>query len=227
MNPKSNVIEFPRHQPKRHKARPTSDGPKFFTQQQIMALRRRAKDAAELARHKGAVTAVREWLLIDLLTCTGVRAAEAADIRCGDIRAAYGQCALFIRNGKGGRARTIEIPDSLKRHLKSFLAWKQEQGEPTAQDDPLFVGQRGPWKASAVQQAVKKHLRELGIYERGKAAHSLRHSYATELYRREHDIRTVQRQLGHASVYTTQIYADVTPEDIQRQVKGLWGGERR
>ena len=95
--------------------------------------------------------------------------------------------------------RTIQIPDSLRKHLKSFIAWKIEQGESTGDDDYLFIGQRGPWSPWAVGNIVKNHLRQLGLYETGKSAHSLRHSYAVELYRQKRDIRAVQKQLGHSS----------------------------
>ena len=74
----------------------------------------------------------------------------------------------------------------------------------------------------AIQQIVKKYLKAIGLYEPGKAAHALRHSYAVALYRRKRDLRAVQKQLGHASIQTTQIYADVTREDIQEQIKGIW-----
>jgi len=161
-------------------------------------------------------------MLIDLLTSAGVRAAEAADARCGDLRAAPGQSALYVRNGKGGKARTVQIPQSLKRHLKNFIRWKAFIGEPVHEDAPLFVGQRGPWRPCAVQQTVKRWLKRLGLYEPGKSAHALRHSYAVALYRRERDLRAVQKQLGHASIQTTQIYADVLEEDLQRQVRDLW-----
>jgi site-specific recombinase XerD len=62
---------------------------------------------------------------------------------------------------------------------------------------------------------VKKYLRRLNLYEPGKSAHSLRHSYAVELYKQKRDIRAVQKQLRHASIQTTQKYAVVTNEDIQ------------
>ena len=39
----------------------------------------------------------------------------------------------------------------------------------------------------------------------------------------EKDLRALQKQLGHSSVQTTQIYADVTVQDIQKQIRGLWG----
>jgi integrase/recombinase XerD len=199
------------------------DGFKYFSQQQIKLLRRTVRDQATLDQAGGQVTAVREWMAIDLLTSTGLRVSEAANIRCGALKAGYGESAVFIRDGKGSKSRTVQIPNSLKKHLKQFLAWKQSRGEPTTPDDHLFVGQRGAWTAQAIQQLVKKHLKALGLYESEKSVHALRHSYAVEFYRQEKDLRALQKQLGHSSVQTTQIYADVTTEDIQQQIKGLWG----
>ena len=66
-----------------------------------------------------------------LVTSSGLGVSEAANIRCGDIEAGYGESSLFIRDGKGAKSRTVEIPDSLKKHLKSFLQWKVDRGEAT------------------------------------------------------------------------------------------------
>lgn len=199
------------------------DGIKYYTEQQVKLLRRTVRDRAVLDLDRNQVTAVREWMAIDLLTCTGLRVSEAADVRCGDIKAGYGESALFVRDGKGSKSRTVQIPDSLKRHLKQFILWKASRGEPTGPDDFLFLGQRGPWSCQAIQFLVKKHLRALGLYENEKSVHALRHSYAVEFYRQEKDLRALQKQLGHSSIQTTQIYADVTAEDIQKQIRGLWG----
>jgi integrase/recombinase XerD len=211
------VIQF--HRPKKKKKQIINvDGIKYFTGQQIKALRRTVRDKASL----GKLTGIREWILIDLLTSSGLRVSEASNLRCGDLKAGYGESSLFVREGKGSRSRTVVIPDGLKKHLKSFLKWKQDRNEPTGNDDFLFLGQRGVMGVQAIQQIVKKYLKLLDLYESGKSVHALRHSYAVELYRHERDIRAVQRQLGHASIQTTQLYADVTKEDIQGQVKGLW-----
>jgi len=199
------------------------DGFKYFNRDQVRLIRRTVKDRAILDRQKGKVTGIREWMVVDLLTSTGVRVAEAANIRCGDSKLGYSESEIFIREGKGSRSRTIQIPESLEKHLKQFLKWKRDRKEPTDRDDHLFIGQRGPWSSQAIQQVVKKYLRFLGLYESGKSAHSLRHSYAVEFYRKEKDLRALQKQLGHASIQTTQIYADVTKADIQDQIRGLWG----
>jgi len=198
------------------------DGIKYFNHAQIKLLRRTVRDHADLDIQKGKVTGLREWIAIDLLTSTGIRVSEAANIRCGDIKAGYGQSELFIRDGKGSISRTIQIPEYLKKHLKRFVNWKRERNEPTGINDHLFVGQRGPWSSQAIQQVVKKYLKALDLYEIGKSVHALRHSYAVQLYRQQRDLRAVQKQLGHVSIQSTQIYADVTKEDIHDQIKGFW-----
>ena len=206
--------------PRQQRPRPSYDGPKYFTERQVKLIRRTARDAARLGKLKDILN----WMLIDLLTSSGLREAESADVRVGDLKLGYDEASIFVRNGKGGRSRMVEIPASLKTHLKSFLRWKSERGEPVGNDDHLFFGQRGPWTAAAVSQAVRRVLETCGLYEPGKCVHALRHSYAVALYRRERDLRAVQKQLGHASVTTTQIYADCLPEDIRSQLEGLWGG---
>jgi len=177
-NTASKVVQFPskseKVSPKADRHIKNLDGIKYFNLQQIKLLRRTVRDQATLDLERGQVTAVREWMAVDLTTCTGLRVAEAANVRCRDIQAGYGQCALCVRDGKGSLSRTVQIPDSLKKHLKQYIAWKASRNEPTGTDDHLFVGQRGPWTAQAVQQLTKKYLKALGLYENEKSVHALR-----------------------------------------------------
>ncbi len=198
------------------------DGVKYFTELEIKLIRRTVRNCADLDLQKKKVTAVREWMAVDLISSAGLRVAEAANVRCGDVNIGYSRSEIFVRFGKGAKSRTVQIPMNLKKHLKQFLAWKENRGEGANFDDHLFIGQRGPWTSQAIQQVVKKYLKALGLYERGKSVHALRHSYAVNLYRKQKDLRAVQKQLGHSSIQTTQVYADVTVEDIQHQLKGFW-----
>lgn len=217
-----NVIKFPVSRGKRKGRIKRIDGVKYFNPNQIKLLRRTARDKADLDLKKGKITGVRDWMAIDLLTCTGLRVSEAADLCCGDLKLGYGENKVFIRKGKGSISGSVVINESLKKHLKQFLAWKADRKEATGEDDPLFVGQRGQWTRQAIQQTVKKYLKHLGLYREGKSAHSLRHSYGVELYSKERDLRAVQKQLRHISIQSTLIYADVTDENIPNQIKGLW-----
>lgn len=219
----NNVIPFPLQVSKRRERKIRRvDGVKYFSYEQIKLLRRTARDQAEVDLQKGKVTGIRDWMAIDLLTATGLRVSEAANLMCGDLKLGYGENKIFVREGKGSISGHIVINESLKKHLKQYLHWKEQRGEPIGNDNPLFIGQRGKWTAQAVQQLVKKYLKAIGIYEPGKSVHALRHSYGVELYSKEKDLRAVQKQLRHVSIQSTLIYADVTDENISEQVKGLW-----
>ena len=49
--------------------------------------------------------------------------------------------------------------------------------------------------------------------------HTLRHTFATDLYRETKNLRLVQKALGHASIQTTEIYTHIVDEELEEALR--------
>ena len=65
---------------------------------------------------------------------------------------------------------------------------------------------------------VKRYAVKAGI-EKDITPHTLRHSFATDLYQETTNIRLTQKALGHANLATTQIYTHIVDEELEGALK--------
>ncbi len=194
----------------------------FMTPEQVHRLKVVARKAAEEALRRGKKGPVRDWAILHVALDAGLRASEIADLKVGDVLLDPGQGGIIVRRGKGGKIRSVHIGEPLRKHLGEYLEWKKLVGEPTGPEDYLFLSPRGgPLTRQALWLMFKRYARQAGLPERF-TIHSCRHTYASLLYRASrYNLRLVQKQLGHASVRTTQVYADVLSYDALEAVNGL------
>jgi site-specific recombinase XerD len=133
----------------------------------------------------------------------GLRITEACSLRVTDIDATRG--VLHVRHGKGNRERCAVLPKTLLVALRGYWA---------ASRPPrpfLFPAEDAtkPIAADRVRTAVRSAVTASGLSKRA-TPHSLRHAFATHLLEMGTDIRDIQALLGHASIRSTQRYAQVS-----------------
>jgi len=74
---------------------------------------------------------------------------------------------------------------------------------------------------SAIQKVFKKMAMKSRLPEH-YSIHSLRHTYATNLYKASgYNLRLVQKQLGHTNINTTTVYSDVISKDLDAAIEKL------
>ena len=182
-----------------------------------------ARQRAQRALIKGQKVALRDYFIIHLALSTGLRVMEIAKLNCGDLFLKDNISSLVVRRGKGGRKRQVLFNGSFAKHCKEYLHWKQNVGESTELDEPLFLSSntKRHMTERAIQKAFKRCAKKAGIALH-YSIHCLRHTYACQLYKvSNYSLRLVQKQLGHARISTTEVYADVMKPDIHKALRRL------
>jgi len=87
----------------------------------------------------------------------------------------------------------------------------------------LFSNSRGEKLSKrTLQKSFKKCMKSVGL-ESHYSIHCLRHTYGSHLYKSSnHNLRLVQEQLGHSSIRTTQVYANLMDEEIKEALEELY-----
>ncbi len=127
----------------------------------------------------------RDCLLISLAIKSGARAQELLNLRFEDLN--HYDETIFIRGIKGSNDREIPLPSKL---FKTLALWSQDKSQ-------IFdISYHRLWQIWEFYRPVQKKF------------HSLRHTFAIELYQKTKDLRLVQVALGHRNIMNTMIYAD-------------------
>jgi len=194
----------------------------FMSPDQVAALKTYARRRAEAGGSDKREHPVRDWAILHVALDAGLRVSEICALEIRDLVLDRHHASVIVRSGKGDKKRGVRIGSALRDHLERFLAWKEERGEATGPRAPLFVSARGgALTRTAVYRIFRRHAARVGVPKRF-SIHSCRHTYASMLYRASgFNLRLVQKQLGHRSIQTTQIYADILSEDAAIAVENL------
>jgi integrase/recombinase XerC len=143
-----------------------------------------------LGKAKGE-EAERDRMLVELLLGTGIRIGSALALDIDDVDLRHRE--LVLRCAKNDRPTCAVLPANMVEPLRRFI------GERT--EGPVFLAGDRRVSTRHAQRRLARWFVAAGIV--GKSAHSLRHSFASNLLARTGDLRLVQAALNHASMVST------------------------
>ena len=176
---------------------------------------RRLLRAADVSTARGLM----DQALLEMFYSTGLRLAEMAALCVHDVD--WREGFVRVRRGKGGKERIVPMGDTARAALRRYLhdvraKWLAQAARP---GDALWLASvrpHQPMKSQAIYWRVKHLSIRAGLRI---TPHVWRHSCATHLVSAGANLFAVQRQLGHRSLRTTQLYTRVTVPDLKRTLR--------
>ena len=154
---------------------------------------------------------IRNQALITTLYRAGLRCKEALLLEPKDI--SFFDVSIRVLHGKGDRARTVGIDPVALSVIERWI--EERDGHGFTDTQPLYCTRHGgPIGSSYVRELLPRLARKVGIAKRVHT-HGLRHTHAYELMMEGIPISIIQRQLGHSSLATTDIYlSHIAPKQV-------------
>lgn len=170
-------------------------------------------------------TQYRNYCMMLLMLDCGLRVSETTDLKLEHIDKLRNQ--IEIKDSKGAKDRMIWISQKDIEELDEWINIRAELIEegkiPQPEDNWVFLTFNGTQvKPSYLRRTVKKYAKEVGIDKwEDISPHTLRHTFATDLYEKTNNLRKVQKILGHSDISTTQIYTHISDKDLKNDVMNL------
>lgn len=153
----------------------------------------------------------RNKAMLELLYATGLRVSELINLKVEDVDLDND----FVRTiGKGSKERIVPFNDYAKAALLKYINEYRPMFFKKEVSEYLFLNNHGK---VMTRQGFFKILKELA-YEKGIkdiSPHTIRHSFATHLLNGGADLRSIQEMLGHSNLATTQIYTNISREELK------------
>lgn len=162
----------------------------------------------------------RDHALLLFLYNTGARAGEAAQLKVGDLNisaASKKDLATALIRGKGNKPRRCPLWQQTVLELNTVTAGRMPS-------EHLFLNRLGqPLTRFGIHAMVKRYAQRAAVEtpslnNKKVSPHTIRHTTATHLLQAGVDINTIRAWLGHVSINTTNIYAEV---DLKMKTEAL------
>lgn len=173
-----------------------------------------------LLREVSLTISARVALVVHLVTITGARASEIANLRWCDLEI-HGDRGRATVIGKGEKERTIffgQAECELLRRYQSlrtgFVAWYLDWHPEAADEGYLFWGNSGRMGYAGVRKDFLRCVKAAKVELSAQPLHGCRHGFAKRWLKNGGDLKSLQDALGHSDIKTTAMYLQLTDDDL-------------
>ncbi|MGX7172846.1 tyrosine recombinase XerC [Enterococcus ratti] len=186
--------------------------PRFFYENEMQALFDSVSSEKPLN--------LRDRALLEVLYGSGIRLSECSNLKQSEIDF---DSEVILIHGKGNKERYVPMGSFAQDALYEYF----EKGRKVLMDkyhknhEFVFINHHGePITPMGIEYVLNQLMKKSSL-DQSIHPHMLRHTFATHLLNNGADMRTVQELLGHANLSTTQIYAHVTKESLQKNYRSF------
>lgn len=150
---------------------------------------------------------LRDRALIMTILSSGLRASEILNLKEDDLY----RRSLIVSRGKGGKPRVTFIDPLTEKSIREYHNKREV--------DSVFVFTNSfgkPLSRQYLSRMISETALRAGIKKR-VSAHTLRHSFATNMLRKGARIEDVQPLMGHSNISTTRLYMHFTNEYLRER----------
>lgn len=150
---------------------------------------------------------LRDKALIMTILSSGLRASEILNLKEDDLY----RRSLIVSRGKGGKPRVTFIDPLTEKSIREYHHKREV--------DSIFVFTNSfgkPLSRQYLSRMISETALRAGIKKR-VSAHTLRHSFATNMLRKGARIEDVQPLMGHSNISTTRLYMHFTNEYLRER----------
>jgi integrase/recombinase XerC len=211
--------------------------PKFLPTKDIKTLMDSAHEKAI-----GKSNSILHKTVLEVLYSTGARCNEIRNMDLNDVdiisheyidesgvKREVLKGEIMIRGGKGSKDRLVLLTPRAAEILRAYIATERkstlnrslERNKEISEDarKALFLSNRGQRVANrTIQHFISEMSKYAGV--RHTTPHMIRHSFASHLVMNKTNIRAIQKLLGHSSLDTTQIYANISDDFLKTEFEG-------
>ncbi len=150
---------------------------------------------------------LRDKALIMTILSSGLRASEILNLKEDDLY----RRSLIVSRGKGGKPRVTFIDPLTEKSIREYHHKREV--------DSVFVFTSSfgkPLSRQYLSRMISETALRAGIKKR-VSAHTLRHSFATNMLRKGARIEDVQPLMRHSNISTTRLYMHFTNEYLRER----------